>query len=159
VNEELFRACPCRALDSARVFVLLVPLPLSHLFSKPIVPLMTTRRMWMVVQTRSVPLPLPHVGQVFAGATEAIWHSRPWASRFDWLRRPELQLLCVALSDCSAGLMYYAYRLYSCSSLLRLWSLNSPSKVATPIETPTTVASATGRMRPDIFSRRPSPWM
>ena len=46
----------------------------------------------------------------------------------------------------------FTYRSYSSWSFFRRCSLNSPSKVATPIETPTIVASATGSIRPAISS-------
>ncbi len=43
------------------------------------------------------------------------------------------------------------YRWYSSSIRAIRCFLNSPSNVATPIDTPTIVASATGRIRPAIM--------
>lgn len=45
----------------------------------------------------------------------------------------------------------FRYRWYSSSSLAIFCFFNSPSNVATPIDTPITAAKATGRIRPAIL--------
>lgn len=57
---------------------------------------------------------------------------------------------------CNAQNVCEPYRSYSSCNLFRRCSLNSPSKVAMPIETPMPTAAARGRIRPAILSRNNS---